>query len=349
MRYNQFIFLMTAMLFIITPLCLSGQDSTDVITVRDITPKKRLAERLNGKFSFAPHYSDEMGIGVAMSYECARPFTVLGNITSKGYMLLGVNGHAFTRNKKWKFSYITFYNHAPSYYWGIGYEAGNVSANKTRYDLRKFLIGMDMVHYFSPKFSLGPSLGYQWIKWDNSPDSPQRTGVLDYGIVASYDNRDIAANPGRGIYANFRQRNYSNLSGSTSFQFDFYTGLWQGGILAFDLYSIFSYGNMPATLLPSIGGLERMRGYHYGRYRDNNIVSAQIEVRQHIWEMISCAAWTGAANLWGHKNAFNIRHTLPNYGLGLRCALTERLKLRLDYGFGRGGQSAFIFSINEAF
>ena len=30
-------------------------------------------------------------------------------------------------------------------------------------------------------------------------------------------------------------------------------------------------------------------------------------------------------------------------------AVTDQLKLRLDYGFGRKGQNAFIFSINEAF
>ncbi len=349
MKYKPYIFLMLALLCFISPACITAQDSTHVITVKDITPQKKLSERLNGKFTLAPHFSNEMGIGVAMSYECASAFTVLGNITSKGYMLLGVNGHAFTQNKKWKFSYSTFYNHAPSYYWGLGYEAGNVAANKTRYDLKKFVAAMDMVHYFNPRFSLGPSLGYQWIRWDNFPDGTQRTGVLDYGIVASYDGRDFAANPTRGIYAAFRQRNFSNLSGSTSLQFDFYTGLWRGGILAFDIYSIFTYGNMPVTLIPAIGGIERMRGYYYGRYRDNNIVSSQLELRQHIWKMLGCAVWIGGANLWGHNRDFNIRHTLPNCGLGLRCALTDRIKLRLDYGIGRGGQNAFIFAINEAF
>ena len=349
MRYRFHIFLTSVIFCLFTVPQMYAQDSIHVITAKKVVPKRSFSDIFTGKFTLAPHYSNEMGIGVAMSYTCAGHFTFVGNMTSEGYLLTGVNGRTFTRNRKWKFSYNVFYNYAPSYYWGTGYEAGNVSENKTRYDLKKFLTNMEMVHYFSPKFSLGPSLGYQWIRWDNFPDSSPRTVVLDYGIVAAFDSRDFATNPTRGIYANFRQRNYSNLSGSTSLQFDFYTGLWRGGILALDLYSIFTYGNIPITLIPAIGGIERMRGYYYGRYRDNNIVSAQLELRQRIWEMIGCAVWIGGANLWGQERDFNIRHTLPDYGLGIRCALTDRMKLRFDYGFGRKGQSAFIFAINEAF
>ena len=46
---------------------------------------------------------------------------------------------------------------------------------------------------------------------------------------------------------------------------------------------------------------------------------------------------------------FNWKHTLPNYGLGYRWEFKKRVNVRLDYGFGRKGQSGFMFSINEAF
>ena len=349
MRNRLHIFFFSALLCFISPFILCGQDSTHVITVKDITPKKKQKIKFDGKFTFVPQFSNEMGVGIAMSYECAHPLTFIGNFTSKGYMLLGASGNTLSRNKKWQYSYSAFYNHAPSYFWGIGYEAGNIYSNRTGYDLKKLLIGLDMKYRFSSRFSLGPALGYQWVKWDKFEGSAPIASLMDYGIAATFSTRDNASNPSRGIYANFRQKNYSNLSGSTSFQFDFYTGLWEGGIMAFDLYSIFSYGNLPVTLLPSIGGPERMRGYYYGRYRDNNIVSAQVELRQHVWEMIGCSAWIGGANLWGCESHFKIRHTLPNCGLGLRCSVTEKLRFRFDWGFGKNGQNAFIISINEAF
>ncbi len=349
MKYTLHIFLISALMCIITPLHLLGQDSTHVIRVKDITPKKKFADIFQGKFTAAPHYSNEMGLGVAFSYECSQPLTFIGNITSKGYVLIGASGNTLTRNKKWAFNYSAYYNFAPSYYWGTGYAAGNISGNKTEYNQKTLRIQSDIKYRFSGKFSLGPSLGYDYIKWEKFPDSTPTANVANIGLVAEYDSRNASANPEKGIYATFRQRNYTNLSGSSSLQFNYYTKMWKGGILAFDLYTILAYGNTNVTMLPSIGGTERMRGYYYGRYRSNNILSAQIELRQQIWQMIGCAAWAGGATLWGKENKFGLKYTLPNYGAGLRIALAENLRLRLDYGFGESGQSAFIFSINEAF
>ena len=40
---------------------------------------------------------------------------------------------------------------------------------------------------------------------------------------------------------------------------------------------------------------------------------------------------------------------LPNAGIGYRWEFKKDVNVRLDYGFGKGGQSGFIFNINEAF
>ena len=42
-------------------------------------------------------------------------------------------------------------------------------------------------------------------------------------------------------------------------------------------------------------------------------------------------------------------HVLPNFGIGYRWEFKKDVNVRLDYGFGKGGQSGFIFNINEAF
>ena len=207
----------------------------------------------------------------------------------------------------------------------------------------------EALYSFTPHFKIGPSLGFESIKWENFLEGGSSSTVLEYGLVAQADTRDSRISPSRGIFAGFRQSNYTNLSGSSSLQLCSYAPVWNGGVVALEIYSIFSYGNVPVAMLPTIGGTERMRGYYYGRYRDNNIVAVQLELRQRIWEMIGGAVWVGGANLWGDYGKFNIRHTLPNYGVGVRIAVTDQLKLRMDYGFGRKGQNAFIFSINEAF
>ena len=345
----MYIFSLILTLMVFIPAAVYAQDSTHVIIVKDITPKESFLKKLDGTFNAAPHYSSEMGFGVAMQYMFSTPFTVIGNITTEGYILAGFTGTSTSRNKKWKFNYKGYFNYAPTYFWGFGYESAENKENRSRYDSQKLHLQFDAAYYATPHFSFGPSAGYEWIAWKNFNDSNPSSQTLNYGIFATLDTRDVATRATEGIYAHFRQKNYTNLSGSTSLQFDWYTKVWEGGIIASDIYSIFTYGNFSEQMLPTIGGTERMRGYYYGRYRNNNIISAQIELRQTIWQMIGGAVWVGGANLWGKYNKFQLSNTLPNYGLGARITITDNLRLRVDYGFGKDGQNCFILSINEAF
>lgn len=346
----KFCILFSLLVFAVSLPCrVAGQDSIQVITVKRIPKKEPLVKRFSAKFDMVPHYSNEMGVGIVFSYTLWQELGFIGNISSKGYLLLGAQGAAASKNGKWDFSYRGYYNYSPSYFWGLGYTGANNPSNKTRFNRKKLLLYADALYNFTPHFKFGPSLGYLKVEWNDLDIADRSSSVMEYGLYARLDYRDSGISPSRGVYAAARQRNYTNLSGSTSLQFCGYVPVWASGVLAMELYSIFSYGNVPVTMLPSIGGTERMRGYYYGRYIDNNIVSAQVELRQHIWEMIGGAVWIGGATLWGDYGEFNLGNTLPNYGVGARIALTEKLKLRLDYGFGRKGQNGFIFSINEAF
>ena len=135
----------------------------------------------------------------------------------------------------------------------------------------------------------------------------------------------------------------------TDFIFDYYHRLWEGAILAFDLHGEFNYGDVPWNMLAALGGSARMRGYYEGRYRDKNLIETQIELRQHIWRRNGIAVWVGAGNVFPSFSGFKWGHTLPNYGIGYRWEFKNRVNVRLDYGFGKKGQSGFLFNINEAF
>ena len=91
-----------------------------------------------------------------------------------------------------------------------------------------------------------------------------------------------------------------------------------------------------------------MRGYYDGRYRDRNLVEAQVELRQKVWRRNGIALWVGAGNVFHDFNTFRWSQTLPNFGVGYRWEFKKRVNVRLDLGFGRNG-SGFIFNINEAF
>jgi hypothetical protein len=96
-----------------------------------------------------------------------------------------------------------------------------------------------------------------------------------------------------------------------------------------------------------------MRGYYAGRFADLCSVSVQAELRQRIYKRLGGVVWGGAGNVFSYSN-FKWRHTLPNYGVGLRFEFKRRVNLRLDYGFGgRDGRGRLmhgaVFSVNEAF
>ena len=91
-----------------------------------------------------------------------------------------------------------------------------------------------------------------------------------------------------------------------------------------------------------------MRGYYEARYRDRNIIEAQLEFRQHIKGRSGVVAWVGFANVFRDTHTWQFRQTLPNGGFGYRWRFKPGVNVRLDLGFTRKGPG-FIFSINEAF
>lgn len=91
-----------------------------------------------------------------------------------------------------------------------------------------------------------------------------------------------------------------------------------------------------------------MRGYYDGRYRDKNVGDAVVELRQHIYGRSGGVVWVGAGNVFPDFSHIDIRHSLPNFGVGYRWEFKHKVNIRLDYGFGRH-TSGLIFSINEAF
>ena len=101
-------------------------------------------------------------------------------------------------------------------------------------------------------------------------------------------------------------------------------------------------------MLSDVGSSNRMRGYYEGRYRDKNVIDAQIELRQHIWHRNGIALWVGAAEVFPRYSELRFRRILPNAGVGYRWQFKKGVNVRLDYGFSRNG-SGFIFNINEAF
>ena len=136
---------------------------------------------------------------------------------------------------------------------------------------------------------------------------------------------------------------------TTELQVDAYQRVWKGAILAEDFRTMLNFGNPSWGMMALLGNSNSMRGYYEGRYRDKHKMEAQVELRQHVWKRNSLTTWVGAGTVFHKFSEMRSRHILPNFGIGYRWEFKKNVNVRLDYGFGKAGQTGFLFSINEAF
>lgn len=162
-------------------------------------------------------------------------------------------------------------------------------------------------------------------------------------------------NPHKGYYLNitqcFRLKFLGNdyAFSTTDLRTSYYHPVWEGGLLAGELRGTFNFGNPSWAMMALLGNSYSMRGYYEGRYRDKHKIEGQVELRQHVWKRNGVVVWIGAGTVFNKFSALRMDRVLPNYGIGYRWEFKKNVNVRLDYGFGKNGQSGFIFNINEAF
>ena len=177
------------------------------------------------------------------------------------------------------------------------------------------------------------------------------------GIGLIYDARDNRYYPQTGMYLASNARFYGSYLGSdfnyNSYIFDVrkYFNPWKNHVIAGQFYAEVNDGSVPFFSLGMIGGTNRMRGYYLGAIRDKVVMDAQIEYRLHIWSIFGVAAFISAGRVAPDVKSMNIDGLWYGGGFGFRiCVDSEsKVNLRLDFGFGQEGSSAFIFGFSEAF
>ena len=249
----------------------------------------------------------------------------------------------------------------PSDFWGIGYEMGDNDANKS--DMKRWQAQAEVSFLFrvADNFYIGPMASYDYVigKHIERPEllqgMDQHTWNVGAGVSLVYDNRDNLTNPHRGIFLNINQMFRPGFMGNdyafstTAFRFDAYQRLGKGTVLAEDIRANLNFGNPSWGMMAELGGTHSMRGYYEGRYRDKHSLEATVELRQHVWKRNGIVVWVGAGTIFPKFSALRSKQILPNAGVGYRWEFKKNVNVRLDYGFGKSGQSGFLFNINEAF
>ena len=337
---------------------------------RDRTMERPLDVTFIGGISYSKTTSLGFAVMAAGQYRVRRDpevrpsnVSLFANVTLTGSYSVGIEGNTFFPDRA-KMDYLVMFSSQPSYFWGVGYSNCDSNASTTMVR-RRATVTARYLYPVAENLYVGGSADFNYTRAVNYADSFLRPGYLpagertDYsatgiGVHIEYDSRDYVTEASKGIYISVNEKIYPKAFGScngtlwsTTFTVDWYQQLWNGGTLAADLYGELRSATTPWTLQSRLGGSYRMRGYYEGRYVDRNMITLQVELRQRIWRRIGCTVWGGAGNVYGSE-AFSWRHTLPNYGIGLRWQFKHRVNIRVDYGFGRR-TSGLVLNINEAF
>lgn len=335
--------------------------------------KNKKHKRFDFSVIGGPHYASDtkfgLGLVAAGLYRTDPNDSILppsnvslyGDVSSVGFYMLGVRGNHIAPKGRYRIDYHLYFYSFPADFWGIGYEMGDNDANKS--DMKRWQAQAEVSFLFrvADNFYIGPMASYDYVigKHIERPEllqgMDQHTWNVGAGVSLVYDNRDNLTNPHRGIYLNINQMFRPGFMGNdyafstTAFRFDAYQRLGKGTVLAEDIGANLNFGNPSWGMMAELGGTHSMRGYYEGRYRDKHSLETTVELRQHVWKRNGIVVWVGAGTIFPKFSALRSKQILPNAGVGYRWEFKKNVNVRLDYGFGKSGQSGFLFNINEAF
>jgi len=181
-------------------------------------------------------------------------------------------------------------------------------------------------------------------------------GVVSQIVTGvAWDSRDNVFAPAKGTYALVTGALSGSMLGS-DYRFDRYVAdarhYWRAGrgVLAGQAYLEATSGATPFDQLALLGSGSTMRGYVHGRYRDRNLVAAQLEYRTPVVGRFGVAAFAGAGTVAPMMSELTSNTVLPTFGAGARWLLLpkQRTTVRVDYAKGKGSSGLYV-AFNEAF
>ncbi len=277
-----------------------------------------------------------------------------------------LNSNLYFKNEKYVLTSQVSYSSFPDKFWGLG----NKTSSKAEepYLFQQYYVNAHLLRNMGNQFFIGAIADFQNVlnvEYESGGlfDKENIAGKDGYrsaglGISFTYDKRNHAFTPNKGVFAQVFLTGYSKIF-SSSYDFltlamDFrkYITVHKKQVLAIQAYTLNNIGkDIPLRNLASLGGANSMRGYYSGRFRDQDMMVVQTEYRLPVAGRFGLAFFASLGSVANKLSDYSIQGFKYSYGGGVRFALnkTERLNLRIDYGIGKGKNNGLYFQIGEAF
>jgi hypothetical protein len=366
---------------------LSAQELT-----KEEKKEKRMAKKQEkieqGKLMITPlagpAYTPELGFtiagGIMTSFKTNRQDSLIQR--SSAPVMIGVSstGAYFLMTKLTSFwhhdkirSYADFnFKNMPDNYWGVGFDAAKNTEkgdSTTKYTRTWIQLNPKVLWQFQKHWFIGGNIDFNYTKgYEASPGVAADPFYIKYndlpfngglGAVFQYDSRDIPVNAWGGAFAEISGTFYGPyMGGDNTYQVlnidlrKYWQIKRQGRTFAWQVKGRFSTGDVPYGEMSQPGTPFDLRGYTWGRYRDESMVFTIAEYRHMFLKKSGdvgshgIVLWFGAGTLGDSVD--NFENWLPSLGVGYRLQVQPRMNLRIDIGFGTESRG-FYFNFNEAY
>lgn len=297
--------------------------------------------------------------------------------STNGSLQISIKCNLYMRGDRLRIMGEIWRKDMPDNYYGIGFESARAipkSDSTSAYHRNWRRVYGKVVHQFKPNYFVGGIFDATNTEaTDLNPVMMEDQNVMEYGantrnrglgLVMEYDSRDMPVNAYTGLFLDMSVVNYGqHFGGQSNFwtvDLDYrqYKPMAHRHTLAWQLRSRTSYGDVPWTEMAQIGTPWDLRGYTWGQYRDKLMAYGMVEYRHMFnrrkpnkhgsmdsrWGVVG---WTGLGTV--APDYASITAALPNIGVGLRFETEKRSNIRVDYGRGAYGSSAFYATFYEAF
>lgn len=298
--------------------------------------------------------------------------TGMVTFTTKKQSNFALKSDIWTPGNKFHVTSEIRYRNFPFNFYGIGNSTLEMNEDPITQKLFKLNAGLEKK--LGKSIYTGMSMAYESYRFEdkvvggiysNDPGIRDKDGgkVFFLGITQIFDNRNTNTYTTRGSFLKF---NYSYAP-------DFFGGdHFSGSLLKLDLrnfhalskkttlglnahFQTISGSNTPFYLLPQLGSDEMMRAYYAGRFRDQNLLALQGELRLRLNPRFGLVGFAAAGNVYSGGN-FKLIQLKPSVGGGFRYFydIERGLSVRMDYAIGEQNpgekrQSGFYLSLGEAF
>ncbi|WP_420315993.1 BamA/TamA family outer membrane protein [Ekhidna sp.] len=259
---------------------------------------------------------------------------------------------------------VRYYNFPDSYF-GIGNE--NDPDISEMYTNRFVQLEGQFLHPLNEKFFIGAAYDAHFTKIKkviegglletDNPIGINGGGLFGIGPALRFDTRDYTIYPTKGYFISSRLM-YTGIGdfNYTSFLLDvrkYFSIVNDRNIIALQFRSQWTGGtDIPFYKLPQLAGDERLRGIkNASLYRDRQMMYTQVEYRRPLFWRFGMTLFAGIGDVAQNIEDFDATEFKYVAGIGGRMLIIpeRKLNIRVDLGFGKGGQNGIYVGISEAF